>query len=148
MTEQQRAKPELWTAAEKFGRNPMDLVNCILELRARVEALEAAQHAHADLSHLSKAERRDLLESLATPSRVLPLEAAQQPTAPATDSLTTANDLVRRVAIAIHDAPNGHGWENEARAAIKEVAAWIREYERVHAEAAWAECLEQAITLS
>jgi hypothetical protein len=32
----------LWEAAEKFGRNSMDMGNLILELRARVEALEAA----------------------------------------------------------------------------------------------------------
>ena len=43
MDKDYRAKPELWEAAEKFGRNSMDMSNLVLELRARVEALEAAQ---------------------------------------------------------------------------------------------------------
>jgi hypothetical protein len=34
------AAPELWAAAEKWGANTMDMANCLLELRARVEALE------------------------------------------------------------------------------------------------------------
>ena len=43
MTEQHRAAPELWAAVEKWGANTMDTANCFLELRARIEALEAAQ---------------------------------------------------------------------------------------------------------
>jgi len=39
-----------------------------LELRARIEALEAAQHAHVDTSHLTKAEREQILEELARPA--------------------------------------------------------------------------------
>jgi hypothetical protein len=39
MTEH-KAKPEVWAAAERFGKNDMDMVNCILELRSRVEELE------------------------------------------------------------------------------------------------------------
>lgn len=36
--------------------------------------------------------------------------------------------LMDRVAKAIYDAPNTHeGWRSEARAAILEVAAWLRE---------------------
>jgi hypothetical protein len=45
MADQHRATPELWAAAEKFSQNSMDMLNCMLELRARVEALEADQHA-------------------------------------------------------------------------------------------------------
>jgi len=42
MTEQHRAKPEVWAAVEGFGnKNDMDIVNCVLELRSRVEALES-----------------------------------------------------------------------------------------------------------
>lgn len=37
-----RAKPEVWAAVEKLGKNEMNAANCALELRARVEALEAA----------------------------------------------------------------------------------------------------------
>jgi hypothetical protein len=36
------AAPEMWAAAEKWGANTMDMANCLLELRARVEALEGS----------------------------------------------------------------------------------------------------------
>ncbi len=52
-------------------------------------------------------------------SRVEALEAAQQPAAPAP---TGDNDLVRRVASAIFHSSSVYGWENEARAAIREIA--------------------------
>jgi hypothetical protein len=41
MTDTYRANPELWAAAEKWGANTMDMANCILELRARIELLES-----------------------------------------------------------------------------------------------------------
>ncbi len=44
------------------------------ELRARIEALEAPQHAHADLSHLSDAEREQMAQELVKPSAWRPLE--------------------------------------------------------------------------
>ena len=43
MTEQHRAKPEVWAAVERWSKNDMNSCNCTLELRSRVEALEAAQ---------------------------------------------------------------------------------------------------------
>lgn len=55
MTDQHRAAPELWAAAEKWGANTMDMVNCILELRSRIELLEATQHAHVVASQLTDA---------------------------------------------------------------------------------------------
>jgi hypothetical protein len=42
-----RAKPEVWAAVEKLGKNETNAANCALELRARVEALEAALRAIA-----------------------------------------------------------------------------------------------------
>ena len=41
MTEH-KAKPEVWAAVERWCKNEMDMLNCTLELRSRVEALEAA----------------------------------------------------------------------------------------------------------
>ena len=38
-----RAKPEVWTAVETWCKDDIEPFNCILELRSRVEALEAAQ---------------------------------------------------------------------------------------------------------
>jgi len=50
MTEQHRAKPEVWAAVERWSKNDMESFNCILELRSRVEALEAAQRVIASPS--------------------------------------------------------------------------------------------------
>ena len=43
MTKQHRAKPEVWAAVETWCKDDKHSLNCILELRSRVEALEAAQ---------------------------------------------------------------------------------------------------------
>ena len=48
MTEQHQAAPELWAAIEKWGANTMDMANCFLELRTRIEALEDAQQSPQD----------------------------------------------------------------------------------------------------
>ena len=45
-----RAKPEVWAAVEKLGKNETNAANCALELRSRVEALEAALRAIASSS--------------------------------------------------------------------------------------------------
>ena len=87
--------------------------SCLLELLHRIEALEGAQSGSIDLSHLSDAERGKILKMLANPGRFEVLEVAQ-PAKP--DS-----SLVDRVV----DAMFGTEWE--ARAAIREVAAWLRE---------------------
>ena len=179
MTEQHQAAPELWAAAEKWGANTMDMANCILELRARVEALEATQHAHVDTSRLSETVRNRIRQELSWPAAWQPHKVATETTygtAPdavpslsagslvATDAelcrvyneKTTlravydlgrqhgavpvqpapepspAGLLVERVgrAIEIEDGPIpavGSAWTPEARAAILEVAAWLRE---------------------
>jgi hypothetical protein len=93
-----RASPELWAAAEKFGQNSMDMLNCLLELRSRIEALEAAQRE----------------------SPMAELRAASAEARP-------AGGLVERVAAAMRRVPNcdDETWETEARAAIREVAAAV-----------------------
>lgn len=75
MTEH-RATPEQWTQQEKWVRlrpHDADDSSCILELRARVEALEATQHAHADTSRLTDEERRAAVEGLSDPGSWQPL---------------------------------------------------------------------------
>jgi len=91
-----RAKPEVWAAVERFGKNGMDMLNCVLELRARVEALEAAVK-------------------------------------PAESNYTELPDgsLVKRVQKAI-----GHSYPDDARAAIREIAAWL--HEENHCVPSWA----------
>jgi hypothetical protein len=60
--------------------------------------------------------------------RIAALEASAgigQPVTPANTSAPT-DSLVERVARAIYEAPHGvEGWRSEARAAIREVAAWL-----------------------
>ena len=74
MNDQHRATPEQWQAIEANGHLPTR--STILELLHRVQALEATQHAHVDLSHLSDAERERMLKSIANPCRFEALEAA------------------------------------------------------------------------
>lgn len=78
------------------------------EIEARIEALEATQHAHADVSRLSDAEREQPHAEMAKPA--------------------PAGSLVERVADAIYKNNTGDGFREEARAAIREVAAWLRRY--------------------
>jgi hypothetical protein len=60
--------------------------------------------------------------------RIAALEASAgigQPITPA-NIPAPADSLVERVARTIYEAPNTHeGWRSEARAAIREVAAWL-----------------------
>jgi hypothetical protein len=92
MTDQQqhRATPEQWENMEEYRDDGYDdgYASCILELRDRIAALEAAQ-------------------------------ASTAPTAP-----SPAGSLVERVRRLIaDDAPCSH---SNARAAIREVASWLR----------------------
>ena len=106
----------------------------IQELAARIEALEAAQPPAAateESSATAPPATDDRLRWCSThgqqprnawgcPECVRELRAAAAPPAP-------AGGLVRRVAEAMH--PGTFDWssyESEARAAIREVAAWLR----------------------
>jgi hypothetical protein len=64
-----KARGEDW--AEQENWEPDDgYARCLLELRSRVELLEATQHAHLDASQLSEAER----EAMTEPGKVEALE--------------------------------------------------------------------------
>ena len=87
-----KAKPEVWAIVEEYGNKyEGDMLNCILELRARVEALEANAK-------------------------------------PTPNDRQIRSSLVERVVAVIAD-PDGpeERWHDDARAAIREVAAWLRE---------------------
>ena len=129
MTEQQhRATARQWRDVKALGYD-IATYSCILELLHRIEALEATQHAHVDLSHLSDAEREKTLKSITNPGRFEALQPAQlaQP-----NHLEKADSsLVARVAFAITGENGGPmNWRPEARAAIREVAAWLSDQER------------------
>jgi len=99
------------------------------ELRARIEALEATQHAHADLSRLSDAEREQVTQELAKPVRVFTAKEVAPIVAPATrarfisEVFQAASAEVRPAAGLVERIEAVAG--GDARVAIREVAAWL-----------------------
>ena len=125
MAEQHRATASEW-ASVKACADDVVTYSCILELLHRIEALEAPQSGSIDLSHLSDAEREKMARWIANPGTFEVLEVAQ----PAKSNHPEIPDssLVERVAFAIiGDSDGPINWKPEARAAIREVAAWLRE---------------------
>lgn len=112
MTDQHRATPEQWASQKAWAVDDDDSA-CLIDLHARVEALEAAQLEQAE-SH------RFCVDAIVR--RVEALEAAQKirsgPESP----------FVERVADAIAAEATSAGIINDrpARAAIREVAATAR----------------------
>ena len=105
-----KATPEQWTYTEEWAAEKFACYSCILELRARVEALEADQW----LRQHAKPEQTNS-NPTPNPSQI-------------------GSSLVDRVALAISGIEYGLerdeeavNWASEARAAIREVAAWLRE---------------------
>ena len=71
--------------------------------------------------------------------RIEALEAAAKPNHPAKPD----SSLVKRVACAIYPDGSGDGFREEARAAIREVAAWLREQKAYTFGHGWAARLDQ-----
>jgi hypothetical protein len=147
--------PGQWANVQKFAAIASE--SCILELRTRVEALEAAAHKHiveTSANILALASRVEALEAAKRQaSKVLNVsdlpqwtpEQAQQIadllTLNPSATLTSYNypakpdsSLVKRVALAISGIEYGlerdeeaANWASEARAAIREVAAWMHD---------------------
>jgi hypothetical protein len=112
-----RATPQQWAQIEHTAEDiHSDGCCALLELRARVELLEATQHAHIDTSRLSDEKRDQIRQDLA------PIVMPSPP----------AGLLVERVAQLIANfASEGLPSDDAtptARAAILEVAAWLREH--------------------
>ena len=64
MTKPHRATPEQWESIEVQYADFSDFYSCFLELRARIEALEAAQQPHQDkMDRLITIDRDDLANS-------------------------------------------------------------------------------------
>jgi hypothetical protein len=119
-----KAAPECWEWQEKWASKevPDEDSSCFLELRARVEALEAqADHSPGATKKVPVAKvTRDRDE---TGNYVIVHDTATPP--------LVAGGLVARVAYAITaitgDSDGPINWSPEARAAILEVAKWLRE---------------------
>jgi hypothetical protein len=114
MTDQHRATPEDWEYIRLRAEDGVRLPNCLLELRARVEALEAVQQDKLD--------------------RLIALDAADPTPDPAMYELRAASaearpagGLVERVAARIEYGIDAElDPEGIARATIREVAAAAR----------------------
>ena len=96
-----------------------ELSDVVLELRSRVEALEEAENDRRFEAGKALIDKHDQQRPrVFTAEEVAPVVV---PTAPALSS-----SLVMRVLSAMAHAPDGFGYEQEARAAIREVAAAAR----------------------
>jgi hypothetical protein len=146
MTNQHQATPDEWAQQEDWAnRSVFSDSSCIIELRDRLEALEAAQQPLVNYTPAKPeqwAQRAVLIERLSRLEEgcdellvsIEALEATQQPplfTAEEVALSSPAGSLVRRVAGRIGMLAGFDNWEDEARAAIREVAAWLREQDGV-----------------
>jgi len=168
MTEQQqhRATADHWALIERNHHHAE--FSCILELLHRIEALEAAQHAHVDLSHLSNAERDEMLKLLANPGRFEALEVAADRAASEVFRAASTEPRPSEVAARIRAAADARAKSNhreipdsslmvrvanamngatewQARQAIREVAVWLRKESEGNFGSGlyWAQELEQ-----
>jgi hypothetical protein len=125
-----KAKPEDWDT--DLARWP----EAILELRARVETLEAAAHKHiveTSANILALASRIEALEVGKRPAPKIHEISKPLKLTPTPNSSQIGRSLVSRVALAISGIEYGLerdeeavNWASEARAAIREVAEWMR----------------------
>jgi hypothetical protein len=140
MTDQHRATPEQWEhvqiSAGMKQQIPWATADCLLELRSRIEALEAAQLEQAESNRFCTdaiVRRVEALEATQQDKldRLIALDAADPTPDPAMDELHPASaeaqpgGLMERVANAIYNVP--HDSAAEASAAIREVAKWLRD---------------------
>jgi len=126
MNDPRRATDSEWYCLEaRTSGSKSDVVaySCILELRDRIKALEATQHGHVDLLHLSDAEREQIRKQLASPGRFEVLEAAAQPPKPnhpaKPDSSLKERIKSRNIECACST------WEEAASSVLDEVAFWL-----------------------
>ena len=153
MTNQHRARPEVWAKLGKWARS-QTTGSCILELRARVEALEA-QYAcisrpgsyydgpmASPLVVRTREMKDGIRDGLLTLEEALKAEEewirgapfpararVEAPEARPAAAPAPTDSLVERVADAIAAEATSAGIVNDrpARAAIREVAAWLSE---------------------
>ena len=148
-----KATPDQWNQAQKCA-NVVGSSDCsaILELRARVEALEAAAHKHIVETNsnivalFTRVESLEAAERQASKvyeiSKPLKLTAKQQEelnallrsnSKPSPNSSQIGSSLVERVEGALMESVKEQG--SMARAAIREVALWLDE--NTGGDAAW-----------
>ena len=119
---QYRATDEAWDEADWYD-------SCLLELRDRIQQLEAGQQVPATSS---AADRMLALQDQIRDGALSLADALKEIGAPAPAPCPLPATLVDRVANAIENSDRtipavGSAWTPEARAAIREVAAWLLE---------------------
>ena len=146
-----KATPEQWADVEDWAANNGTSHACLLELRARVELLEAAAHKHiveTSANILALASRVESLEAaerqaskvyqISKPLKLTPEQAQQirdllAPEPRRNYPAKPDSSLVERIATAIALVDEEHYWPEArdavetdmARAAIREVASWM-----------------------
>ena len=123
MTDNYKATPECWEWQEKWASKevPDEDSSCFLELRARVEALEGQRSEANSII--------DYYSLLAAQSKGKAVFHGPSDSREVAESAPVARGLVERVAAAIHPdrCADPNLYLHEARAAILEVARWLRE---------------------
>jgi len=113
MTKQHQATPDEWAQQEDWAnRSVFSDSSCIIELRDRVEALEAAQQPPQD-----KLDRLIALDADDGNPIVMPSSPADLLIDRVADVIGAADD----------EGLTNMTWSNHSRAAILEVAGWMRE---------------------
>jgi len=120
MTDQHRATPEDWEYIRLRAEDGVGLLNCILELRARIAALEAA--------HSPQPDKLDRLIALDAADPNWEPNPAMAELRAASAEARPAGRLVERVTARIEYGIDAElDPEGIARAVIREQAAWLRE---------------------
>jgi Spy/CpxP family protein refolding chaperone len=131
-----KATPEQWAQIEAWMAIESEYSACVLELRARIEALEAGQRPASKVYEISKPLKL-------TEKQQQELNALLRPATsrPSPNSSQTRSSLVQRVHSCIVGEPEcGH---MQARAAIREVAAWMTSNPHVYFPPALVFAIEQ-----
>ena len=137
-----KATTDQWAYQEHWSKEDGDAA-CLLELRSRVEALEANTKQwrtdHLRLANTCASLAPDRLKFF---NALLPDAEDPQPTP---NPIQIRSWLVDRVARAIGRDDEPINWEPEARAAIHEVAAWMTSNPDVYFPPALVFALEQEV---
>ena len=136
-----QATPDQWSRLQQRYLGGNDLVCAVLELRARVETLD--KRCEVQLMQLSELQERhhrltlqvghlehELVRDDDDEPQQYCLEAMDPPETnfkPPSNSSQIRSSLVERLAAAIGQDDENINWTPEARAAIREVAAWLRD---------------------